>query len=92
MTDIRAGMRSRGFAPGERHVRRAPLVMVDNTFLGPAFQHPLRLGADVSLYSATKYLGGYSDIIGGVALSRDRDADAQDTCKAEPVRQHSSAR
>jgi cystathionine beta-lyase/cystathionine gamma-synthase len=48
-----------------------PLVLVDNTFLGPAFQHPLALGADVSLYSATKYLGGYSDIIGGVALARD---------------------
>jgi cystathionine beta-lyase/cystathionine gamma-synthase len=47
------------------------LVMVDNTFLGPAFQHPLALGADVSLYSATKYLGGYSDIIGGLALTRD---------------------
>jgi methionine-gamma-lyase len=48
-----------------------PLVMVDNTFLGPAFQHPLALGADVTLYSATKYLGGYSDIIGGVAMMRD---------------------
>jgi methionine-gamma-lyase len=48
-----------------------PLVMIDNTFLGPAFQHPLALGADVSLYSATKYLGGYSDIIGGVALAKD---------------------
>jgi methionine-gamma-lyase len=48
-----------------------PFVMVDNTFLGPTFQHPLTLGADVTLYSATKYLGGYSDIIGGVALSRD---------------------
>jgi cystathionine beta-lyase/cystathionine gamma-synthase len=48
-----------------------PLVMIDNTFLGPAFQHPLNLGADVSLYSATKYLGGYSDIIGGVALGKD---------------------
>jgi cystathionine beta-lyase/cystathionine gamma-synthase len=47
------------------------LVMVDNTFLGPAFQHPLVLGADVSLYSATKYLGGYSDIIGGMAFTRD---------------------
>ena len=48
-----------------------PLVMIDNTFMGPAFQHPLALGADVSLYSATKYLGGYSDIIGGVALAKD---------------------
>jgi methionine-gamma-lyase len=48
-----------------------PLVMIDNTFLGPAFQHPLTLGADVTLYSATKYLGGYSDIIGGVTLGND---------------------
>jgi cystathionine beta-lyase/cystathionine gamma-synthase len=48
-----------------------PLVMIDNTFLGPAFQHPLALGADVSIYSATKYLGGYSDIIGGVVLAKD---------------------
>jgi methionine-gamma-lyase len=47
--------------------------MVDNTFLGPAFQHPLSLGADVALYSATKYLGGYSDIIGGVALTKDME-------------------
>ena len=48
-----------------------PLVMIDNTFLGPAFQHPIALGADISLYSATKYLGGYSDIIGGVAIGND---------------------
>ena len=54
MTDIRRAVEDlRGRMP-ER-----PLVMVDNTFLGPAFQHPLTLGADVSLYSATKYLGGY---------------------------------
>ncbi len=57
---------SNGHGTAER-----PLVMIDNTFLGPAFQHPLSLGADVSLYSATKYLGGYSDIIGGVALAKD---------------------
>ncbi len=55
-----------GAGPMER-----PLIMIDNTFLGPAFQHPMMLGADVSLYSATKYLGGFSDIIGGVALTRD---------------------
>ena len=48
-----------------------PLIMIDNTFLGPAFQHPLTLGADITLYSATKYLGGFSDIIGGVALGTD---------------------
>jgi cystathionine beta-lyase/cystathionine gamma-synthase len=48
-----------------------PLVMVDNTLLGPVFQHPFRHGADVVLYSATKYLSGFSDLIGGVALTRD---------------------
>ena len=48
-----------------------PVVMVDNTLLGPTFQHPLKLGADVSLYSATKYLSGFSDMIGGVAIASD---------------------
>jgi len=68
MTDIRHACEAvRNAFPGNE----PPLVMVDNTFLGPAFQHPLALGADVSLYSATKYLGGYSDIIGGAALTRD---------------------
>ena len=46
-----------------------PVVMVDNTFLGPTFQHPLMLGAQLCLYSATKYLAGYSDMLGGVAIS-----------------------
>jgi methionine-gamma-lyase len=51
--------------------RRVPLA-VDNTFLGPVFQRPLDHGADIVLYSATKYLGGHSDLIAGVALgSRD---------------------
>ena len=48
-----------------------PLVAVDNTFLGPTFQHPLELGADLAIYSATKFLGGQSDILGGVVLARD---------------------
>jgi cystathionine beta-lyase/cystathionine gamma-synthase len=48
-----------------------PLVVVDNTFLGPAFQHPLLLGADAVVYSATKYLAGHSDILAGVVLSAD---------------------
>jgi methionine-gamma-lyase len=43
-------------------------VMVDNTFLGPVFQHPLKHGADIVLYSATKYIGGHSDLIAGAAL------------------------
>ncbi|MBM3766022.1 MAG: aminotransferase class I/II-fold pyridoxal phosphate-dependent enzyme, partial [Acidobacteria bacterium] len=65
MTDI-----ARAVAAADKCARR-PLVMVDNTFLGPAFQHPLALGADVALYSATKYLGGFSDILAGVAITRD---------------------
>jgi len=47
--------------------------MVDNTFLGPAFQHPLQLGADICLYSATKYLSGFSDMVAGVALTKTRE-------------------
>ncbi|MGC2658189.1 MAG: PLP-dependent transferase [Bryobacteraceae bacterium] len=65
MTDI-----ADACAAGAKRDER-PLIMIDNTFLGPAFQHPLALGADISIYSATKYLGGFSDIIGGVALVRD---------------------
>lgn len=48
-----------------------PLLLVDNTLLGPIFQHPFEYAADVVLYSATKYLSGSSDLIGGVALTRD---------------------
>ena len=42
--------------------------MCDNTLLGPVFQHPLDHGADVSVYSLTKYVGGHSDLIAGAAL------------------------
>jgi methionine-gamma-lyase len=47
---------------------RRPLVLVDNTFLGPLWQQPLKHGADIVLYSATKYIGGHSDLIAGAAL------------------------
>jgi methionine-gamma-lyase len=50
-----------------------PLVVVDNTFLGPVFQHPLLHRADLSVYSATKYLAGHSDMLGGVVLGSDGD-------------------
>ncbi len=46
----------------------APALMCDNTLLGPLFQKPLMRGADVSLYSLTKYVGGHSDLIAGAAL------------------------
>lgn len=47
---------------------RPARVMVDNTFLGPIFQKPLKLGADLVIYSATKYLGGHSDVVAGAVL------------------------
>jgi methionine-gamma-lyase len=43
-------------------------VIVDNTFLGPLWQHPLQHGADLVIYSATKFLGGHSDLIAGACL------------------------
>jgi len=46
---------------------------VDNTFLGPMFQHPLGHRADLVIYSATKYLAGNSDMLGGVVLGRDQE-------------------
>lgn len=52
------------------HSRQA-LVVVDNTFMSPYFQRPLSLGADIVVHSATKYLSGHSDVIGG-ALVVDR--------------------
>lgn len=45
-----------------------PVIVCDNTLLGPVFQHPLDHGADISLYSLTKYVGGHSDLIAGAAL------------------------
>lgn len=45
-----------------------PVVAVDNTFLGPLWQHPIQHGADLVLYSLTKYVGGHSDIIAGACL------------------------
>ena len=44
------------------------IVAVDNTYMGPIWQHPLQLGADIVIYSATKYIGGHSDIIAGAVL------------------------
>jgi methionine-gamma-lyase len=47
---------------------RPVLTAIDNTFLGPLYQHPLALGMDLVLYSATKYIGGHSDVIAGACL------------------------
>jgi methionine-gamma-lyase len=45
-----------------------PIIICDNTLLGPVFQRPLTFGADLSVYSLTKYVGGHSDLIAGAAL------------------------
>lgn len=46
-------------------------VVVDNTFASPFFQQPLQLGADLSVHSTTKYIGGHSDLIGGALVLND---------------------
>ncbi|WP_395650829.1 cystathionine gamma-synthase [Brevundimonas sp.] len=53
------------------------LLVVDNTFATPFCQQPLSLGADVVMHSATKYLNGHSDIIGGVLVAKDPEVAAQ---------------
>ena len=53
------------------------LLLVDNTFLTPALQRPLELGADVVIHSATKYLGGHNDLCAGVLVARDPDLGEQ---------------
>ena len=67
------GLRSRRRAENNRRAAKRPLVKVDNTMLGPAFQHPLTLGADLVLYSGTKYLSGHSDMLAGILLAKDAD-------------------
>ena len=52
------------------HAQRA-VVVVDNTFATPYLQRPLDLGADVVVHSSTKYLGGHSDVVGGIAVTND---------------------
>jgi cystathionine gamma-synthase len=60
------------------------ITVVDNTFATPYLQRPLELGADLVLHSATKYLGGHSDVIGGLVVTRRDDL-------AERLRFHQNA-
>lgn len=53
------------------------LFCVDNTFASPALQRPLLLGADIVVHSATKYIGGHSDVIAGLVITKDADLGAQ---------------
>jgi cystathionine gamma-synthase len=65
LTDIAATARL-GHAAGA-------LVVVDNTFLSPAWQQPLKLGADVVVHSTTKYINGHSDVVGGAVIAARAD-------------------
>jgi cystathionine gamma-synthase/cystathionine gamma-lyase len=51
--------------------RPEQLIAVDNTFATPYFQQPLSLGAQIAVHSTTKYIGGHSDVVGGVAITDD---------------------
>jgi cystathionine gamma-lyase len=51
--------------------KRGLIVVVDNTFASPILQRPLRLGADIVMHSATKYLNGHSDMVGGMVVVGD---------------------
>lgn len=51
--------------------KKGVIVAVDNTFMSPMFQKPLNLGADIVVHSATKYIGGHSDVVGGVVVVKD---------------------
>jgi cystathionine gamma-synthase len=75
VTDIAAAARAIRERAEQSGVPR-PWLVVDNTFASPALQNPLEHGADIVFHSATKYLGGHSDTILGVAVTRD-DAIAE---------------
>jgi len=53
------------------------LLCVDNTFASPVLQQPLSLGADIVIHSATKYLGGHSDLIAGIVVTKEKELGAQ---------------
>jgi methionine-gamma-lyase len=64
LVDVEAVAAARGkLFPGE-----APPIAIDNTFLGPLWQQPLRHGADITVYSLTKYAGGHSDLVAGAVV------------------------
>ncbi|GKX67904.1 trans-sulfuration enzyme family protein [Inconstantimicrobium mannanitabidum] len=53
--------------------KSAALVIVDNTFMSPLLQKPLELGADIVVHSATKFIGGHSDVISGLVVTKDKE-------------------
>ena len=67
LVDVEAvtAARNAAFPEAER-----PPIAIDNTFLGPLWAHPLKQGADISVYSLTKYAGGHSDLVAGGLVGR----------------------
>lgn len=56
---------------------RGLIAVADNTFASPALQNPIAFGFDVVIHSATKYIGGHSDLVGGVAVARSAELGEQ---------------
>jgi cystathionine beta-lyase/cystathionine gamma-synthase len=69
IADIRAISKAAG--------ERSALTIVDNTFLTPWFQRPLALGADITVYSATKFLSGHNDVLAGVVVAKSKETSDQ---------------
>lgn len=57
--------------------KKGVITMVDNTFATPILQNPMLLGADMVIHSGTKYLGGHSDICGGVVVTNSKEINDQ---------------
>ena len=60
-------------AVAEQAHQAGALAVVDNTFLSPAWQQPLLLGADIVVHSTTKYINGHSDVVGGAVVAKTRE-------------------
>ncbi|HET6896093.1 MAG TPA: cystathionine gamma-synthase [Candidatus Baltobacteraceae bacterium] len=75
LIDIRAMVRLAHHDQGGAHhdESKQSIVVVDNTFASPYFQQPLSLGADIVVHSTTKYIGGHSDVVGGAALTNNKE-------------------
>jgi cystathionine gamma-synthase len=56
---------------------KGTIVAVDNTFLSPAWQRPLELGADIVMHSTTKYINGHSDVVGGAVIAKTKELHEQ---------------
>lgn len=68
LVDVQAVARIRDAAYAGSETEERPPIIIDNTFLGPLWLNPLRHGADIIVYSLTKYAGGHSDLVAGGAL------------------------